>query len=93
MTHPTRLTGPLTHKYHVTPGHVITGTGTGPHGSRAGVVRSILALTVFQHCGKRKKTSPKRPPVASQLKMDGQVTPQSIAYAAVQVRHVLYQSL
>ena len=39
--------------------------------------------------GKRKKAPPKRPPVAVQLKMDSQVTPQSIAYAAVQVCNVL----
>ena len=37
--------------------------------------------------GRRKKTPSKRPPVATQLKMDGQVTARAIAYAAVQVRH------
>jgi len=36
--------------------------------------------------GRRKKTPSKRPPVATQLKMDGQVTARAIAYAAVQVR-------
>ena len=36
--------------------------------------------------GKRRRNPSKRPPVAAQLKMDGQVTARSIAYAAVQVR-------
>ena len=35
--------------------------------------------------GRHKKTPSKRPPVATQLKMDDQVTPRAIAYAAVQV--------
>ena len=35
--------------------------------------------------GGRKKNPSKRPPVAVQLKMDGQVTARAIAYAAVQV--------
>ena len=35
--------------------------------------------------GKRKKTPAKRPPVATELRMDGQVTVHAIAYAAVQV--------
>ena len=35
--------------------------------------------------GKRAKIPSKRMPVATQLKMDGQVTARAIAYAAVQV--------
>jgi hypothetical protein len=35
--------------------------------------------------GKRKKMPSRRPPVATQLRMDGQVTARAIAYAAVQV--------
>ena len=42
--------------------------------------------------GRRKKTPPKRPPVATQLRMDGQVTTRAIAYAAVQVCHSPYRS-
>jgi len=42
--------------------------------------------------GRRKKTPSKRPPVAIQLKMDGQVTARAIAYAAVQVRRPLHRS-
>jgi hypothetical protein len=34
---------------------------------------------------KRKDSSSKRPPVATQIGMDGQVTARAIAYAAVQV--------
>lgn len=37
--------------------------------------------------GKRRKTPPSQPPVAAQLKMDGQVTARAIAYTAVQVSH------
>lgn len=37
--------------------------------------------------GKRKTMPSKRPPVAIQLGMDGQVTTRAIAYAAVQVCH------
>ena len=39
--------------------------------------------------GRHKKTPSKRPPVAAQLKMDGQVTARAIAYAAVQVHRPL----
>jgi hypothetical protein len=43
--------------------------------------------------GKRRKTPSKRPPVATQLKMDGRVTARAIAYAAVQVpRHSFHCS-
>lgn len=38
---------------------------------------------------KRKKAPSKHPPVAEQLRMDGQVTARSIAYVAVQVCHSL----
>ena len=41
---------------------------------------------------RRKKTPSKRPPVAVQLGMDGQVTARAIAYAAVQVRYPLHCS-
>ena len=37
--------------------------------------------------GKQRKIPSKRPPVATQLGMDGQVTARAIAYAAVQVCH------
>ena len=36
--------------------------------------------------GKRRKAPAKRPPVGTELGMDGQVTARAIAYAAVQVR-------
>ena len=42
--------------------------------------------------GRRKKTPSKRPPVAAQLRMDGQVTVRAIAYAAVQVHRLFYHS-
>ena len=38
---------------------------------------------------KTKKVPSKCPPIAEQLRMDGQVTARSIAYAAVQVCHSL----
>ncbi|KAF9778115.1 hypothetical protein BJ322DRAFT_1214801 [Thelephora terrestris] len=38
---------------------------------------------------RQKKTPSKRPPVAEQLRMDGQVTARSIAYAAVQMHFAL----
>ena len=42
--------------------------------------------------GRQKKTPSKRPPVATQLKMSGQVTARAIAYAAMQVCRFLHCS-
>ena len=50
---------------------------------------NLDAEAVPESQGRRKKIPSKRPPVATQLKMDGQVTPRAIAYAAVQVRCLL----
>ena len=48
---------------------------------------NLDAVQVPDTRAKAKKSPSKCPPVAEQLRMDGQVTARSIAYAAVQVRH------
>jgi hypothetical protein len=47
--------------------------------------RGNLDVEVTEPQGRRRRIPSKRPPVATQLKMDGQVTPRAIAYTAVQV--------
>jgi len=51
---------------------------------------NLDAKDVPEPQAKQRKTPSKRPPVATQLKMDDQVTARAIAYAAVQVCRSLH---
>lgn len=56
---------------------------TSPSSARGNLDAGVTTEPEAQ--GRRRKVPSKRPPVATQLGMGGQVTARSIAYAAVQV--------